>query len=323
MTDVDAITIDFDAGAQTTLRIVIGLILLGVALDTRPGDFARVIRRPGTIAIAIAAQVLLLPALTFLLTLALDLRASVALGLILVACCPAGSVSNILTARAGGDVALSVSMTAVGSLLAIVAMPMVFAFWGGLHPTGSDILRAIELDPLQMVVEVGLVIGLPFSVGLAITRWRPREAAAVARVVGPAGIIGITGVILVGVANNWAVLVDFLGVVLLAVFLHDALALALGYGIGRAVRLPEASTRALTFEVGVRNAGLGLLLVLTYFEGLGGMALAAAWWGIWDLIVGLVLASVWARRAPRVARLSPPARWLGRSTQGAGFPPTD
>ena len=93
--------------------------------------------------------------------------------------------------------------------------------------------------------------------------------------------------IVIGVANNWDIFVDYIGVVLLAVFLHDALALLLGYSIARATRLPERSTKAMTFEVGIRNAGLGLLLVFTYFDGLGGMALVAAWWGIWDIIAGL------------------------------------
>ena len=143
--DVDNIRIAFEEGSLTTLKIVIGAILLGVALETRPSDFLAAAKRPGSIAIGVVAQFLVLPALTFVLTLLLDVRGSVALGMILVACCPPGNVSNILTHRARGDVALSVSMTAVGNVLAIVAMPLNVAFWGSLHPTGKELLEGADL----------------------------------------------------------------------------------------------------------------------------------------------------------------------------------
>lgn len=299
--DVDGIQIAFDESSLTTLKIVIGAILFGIALDTSLDDFRRAARRPGAIAIGVVAQFLLLPAITFLLTLLLDVRGSVALGMILVACCPPGNVSNILTHRARGDVALSVSMTAVSNLLAIVLMPLNVAFWGSLHPTGSDLLEDIDLDAVDMLVEVGLVIGVPFVAGLTIARAWPRFAQRAGKVIGPLAFLALGAVIVIGVANNWGIFVDFIGVVLLAVFLHDALALLLGWSIARATRLDERSTRAMTFEVGVRNAGLGLLLVFTYFDGLGGMALVAAWWGIWDIVAGLAVAQWWGRRTARTA----------------------
>ncbi|EHR52501.1 putative Na+-dependent transporter [Saccharomonospora marina XMU15] len=295
-TDVDDIRIAFDSASLTTLKIVLGAILFGIALDTRPADFVAAARRPGTIALGVLAQFLLLPAITFGLTLLLGVRGSVALGMILVACCPPGNVSNILTHRARGDVALSVSMTAVGNVLAIFLMPLNVAFWGGLHPTGQALLTKIELSAADMLAEVGLVIGVPFAVGLTIARLRPGLAKRGARIIGPVSFLALGAVIAVGVANNWGIFLDYIGVVLLAVFLHDALALLTGYGVARFTRLPEASTRAMTFEVGIRNAGLGLLLVFSFFGGLGGMALVAAWWGIWDIIAGLAVAQWWGNR---------------------------
>lgn len=296
--DLDSITIDFSESSLTTLKIVIGAILFGIALDTKVSDFAAALRRPGVIAIGVIAQFVALPAVTFALTLLLDVRGSVALGMILVACCPPGNVSNVLTHRAGGDVALSVSMTAVSNLLAIVLMPLNVAFWGGLHPSGKELLQDIDLSATEMLVEVGLVIGVPFVLGVGIARLWPRIAAAGHRVVGPVSFLALAAVIVIGVATNWDVFIDYIGIVLLAVLLHDAVALALGWSIGRATRLPERSVKAMTFEVGVRNAGLGLLLVFTYFDGLGGMALVAAWWGIWDIIAGLALAQWWSSRTP-------------------------
>ncbi|WP_131104708.1 bile acid:sodium symporter family protein [Ornithinimicrobium sufpigmenti] len=296
MTDVDQIRIAFDEGSLTTLRIVLALILLGVALDTRVSDFTRALRRPWAIIVVVIAQFLVLPGITLLLTLALDLRGSLALGLILVACCPPGNVSNILTHRAGGDVAMSVSMTAVGNVLAIFLMPLNLAFWGSLHPTGSELLRDISLDPVEMLGEILMVIGLPFVVGISLAHRFPTFAERARKVVGPVAVVGLGGIIVVGVANNWALFTAYIGLVVVAVFVHDALALLLGYVIGRTARLPQASVKASTFEVGIRNSGLGLLLVFAFFDGLGGMALVAAWWGIWDMIAGLAVAMVWRRR---------------------------
>lgn len=296
MTDVDAIRIAFDESALTTLKIVIGAILFGIALDTRISDFRVALTRPKPVFVAIVGQFLFLPAITFVLTLALGVRGSVALGMILVACCPPGNVSNILTHRAKGDVALSVSMTAIGNVLSIVLLPLNFAFWGGLHPTGREFLREIEVGPWDMLSEVLLVIGVPFVLGIAVAHWWPRFAARAHKVVGKVAFVALTAIIVIGVANNWDLFINYIGIVLLAVFLHDALALAIGYTIGRVSKLPDRATRAMTFEVGIRNAGFGLLLVFQFFDGLGGMALVAAWWGIWDIVAGLVVASWWGRK---------------------------
>ncbi len=305
--DVDTIRIAFDAGSQTILRIVIGAILFGIALDTRAEDFREAARRPRVIALGVAVQVLLLPAITFLLTLLLNVRGSVALGMILVASCPPGNVSNIVTHQARGDVALSVSMTAVSNLLAIVLMPLTFAFWGNLHPSGHALMETLQLRPSEMLIEVGLVIGIPFAIGLTLRQLVPGLAARAGKIIGPLAFTALGALIVVALLNNWQLFLDYIGVVVIAVLLHDALALGLGWSMGRATRLPDRSVRAMTFEVGIRNAGLGLLLVFTSFQGLGGMALVAAWWGIWDIIAALTVARLWRRREPREATVRPGA----------------
>ena len=294
--NVDDVRIAFDSGSLTTLKIVLGLILFGIAMDTRLSDFRLALRKPRAFAVAVIAQFALLPGLTYLLTLLLGVQGSVALGMILVACCPPGNVSNILTHRARGDVALSVSMTAVGNVLAIVMLPLNFAFWGHLHPTGRDYFTEISVAPWDMLSEVLLVIALPFALGLVVSHLLPTVAARTHRVVGIASFVALGGIIVIAVANNWALFVAYSGVVAVAVFLHDALALGLGYGIARGFGLDVPARKAMTFEVGIRNAGLGLLFVFSFFDGLGGMALVAAWWGVWDIIAGLVVAVVWARR---------------------------
>lgn len=296
--DIDSVVLNFDEGSLDLLRYVIAAIMLGIALDTKVADFRRALRKPKAMAVAIAAQFVLLPAITFLLTLALQVRGSVALGMILVACCPPGNVSNILTHRARGDVALSVSMTAVSNVLSIFLMPLNVAFWGSIHPTASEKLREFDLDAWSMLGEVAFVIGVPFVLGMAVSARFPTFAAKAHPVVSKVAVLALLAFIVAGLAGNWSIFVDYIGIVLLAVFLHDALALALGYSIARAARLDSYSTRAMTFEVGIRNAGLGLLIVFAFFDGLGGMAIVAAWWGIWDIIAGLAVATWWSRHTP-------------------------
>ena len=147
--------------------------MFGIALDTSPDDFKVVARKPKPFVIAILAQLIVLPAVTFGLTLILPVTPSMALGMILVACCPPGNISQVLTHRSGGNVALSVSMTAVSNLIYIFVLPLSVAFWGSLHPTARDLLAAVELNPWQMLVDIFLIIGVPFLAGLFIRRQVP------------------------------------------------------------------------------------------------------------------------------------------------------
>ncbi|KSZ57726.1 symporter [Rhodococcus pyridinivorans KG-16] len=294
--NVDDVRLSFDSGALLVLNVVLAAIMLGIALDTSVDDFRRALRAPKAMAVGITAQFLALPAVTWLLTLLLDPAPSIALGMILVACCPPGNISNVLTHRAGGDVALSVSMTAVSNVLAIVLMPINFAFWGSRSDDTRALLRSVELDGLDMVVQIALIIGLPFVLGIWAAQKAPGFASRAQPWVKNGSLLALLAFIVAGLAGNFADFLDYIGLVLLAVFLHDAIALGLGYLCGWASGLPEYSRRAVSFEVGIRNAGLGLGLVMTSFDGLGGMAIVAGWWGIWDIVAGLLLATVWSRR---------------------------
>ncbi|EOM78497.1 bile acid:sodium symporter family protein [Rhodococcus rhodnii] len=299
MSDIDSVTLNFTPGSLVALNIVLAAIMLGIALDTTVADFRRALTKPKAMAVGVAAQFLLLPAVTFVLTLALDPAPSIALGMILVACCPPGNISNVLTHRAGGDVALSVSMTAVSNVLAIFLMPVNLAFWGGLHPDTRALLRSVDLDAASMITEIALIIGVPFVVGIWLASRFPAVAARVQPWVKNGSLVALLAFIAAALAGNASYFAAYVGVVLVAVFLHDTIALGLGYLCGWATGLPEYSRRAVSFEVGIRNAGLGLGLVFTFFDGLGGMAVVAGWWGIWDIIAGLVLATVWSRRPAR------------------------
>jgi BASS family bile acid:Na+ symporter len=146
-----------------------------------------------------------------------------------------------------------------------------------------------------MLLDIFLIIGLPFLAGLAIRARFPRFALRVQPFVKWFSLLALFGFIVAALAGNWAYFIAFLGVILVVVAIHDAVALAIGYGTAVVGGLGTRERKAMTFEVGIRNAGLGLGLVFLFFDGLGGMAIVAGWWGIWDIIAGLVLAGLWAR----------------------------
>ncbi|QXZ10343.1 bile acid:sodium symporter family protein [Comamonas sp. Y33R10-2] len=299
MLPIDEIRLNFNPASLMLLNAVLAFLMFGIALDTKIEDFRRVARMPWAMTVGIAAQFLVLPAVTFALTLLLGVGPSIALGMILVACCPPGNISNILTHKAKGNVALSVSMTAISNALAVVLMPLNFAFWGGLHPTASGLLKSIALDPMEMIGHIIVIIGIPFVLGVWCSHQFPRITQRVKKPVGIVSFLALVGFIIGAIAGNWRFFLDYVGVVLLAVALHDAIAFATGYLCARATGLQDYERRAVTMEVGIRNAGLGLVLIFSFFGGLGGMAVVAGVWGFWDIIAGMALASIWGRKVPQ------------------------
>ena len=302
---VDALHIDFNPTALTVATVAFALMLFGVALDTPLSAFRAVARRPVVVLLGMVAQLVVLPALALGLTLALRLPGSVALGVILVACSPAGNVSNVLAHRAGGDAALSVSMTAVGNVASIVTLPLNFMLWGGLHPTGSQILdhlaETVGVSVGSMLSEVALVILAPFALGIAVARAWPGVAERLKKVLGPVGMIALFGIVVGAIVANWEASAEHLGLVLGANVAAHLTFLAFGLGVSRLVRLRAPAAKAMTFEISARNSVLATVLVFTFFDGLGGMALYTAWSGAWSILAGLVVALVWKRITARRA----------------------
>ncbi len=295
---IDAIHLNFNPGGLTALNAVIGLMMFGMALDLRVDDFRRILLSPKAPAIGLLAQFVLLPALTFCFTLYLDAAPSILLGMILVAACPGGNLSNVMTYLAKGNTAVSVSMTAVSSIAAVVMTPLNIAFWGSLNPETEPILRAVSLSPLEMLKTVFVILGLPLAAGMLVSKQWPKLVDKVRHPFKVLAVLVFLGLIVLALAANLDIFFEALGVVMLAVLLHNALALSTGYCSGRLARLPDRDVRAVTIEVGIQNSALGLILIFNFFGGLGGMAITAGWWGVWHIIAGLSLAFVWSRKLP-------------------------
>lgn len=294
--DIDQVQLNFNPTTLTILNALIGLIMFGVALDIRTEDFRRVVRDPRGPLIGLGAQFLLLPAFTFLLIQVIDPLPSIALGMLMVAACPGGNFSNFLTSYARANAALSVSMTAISTLLAIVMTPLNLSFWGNRNEGTKAILTEVSLEPLDLLVTIVIILGIPLGLGMLVAAKRPELAGRLRR---PMRILSLTlfGLFIVGaLAGNWQQFLDNVGAVAIAVAIHNAVALGLGYWTARATGNHRYDSRAISIEVGIQNSALALVLIFGFFDGLGGMAIIAAWWGVWHLISGLTIATYWSRR---------------------------
>ncbi|MDZ7268904.1 MAG: bile acid:sodium symporter family protein [candidate division KSB1 bacterium] len=295
---LDAIPLNFNPATLTLLNVILGVVMFGIALDLQLGDFKLVLQFPRSILIGMLGQFILLPALSFVLVCLLAPAASMALGMLLVAACPGGNLSNFLTYFARGNTPLSVCMTACSTAAALVLTPLNFTFWGSLYPPAHALLRKIALDPVDLMTAVLLLLGLPLALGLLLAYRRPRLATALKRPMKILSLLFFGGFVLAALLANWDNFVNHVGRVAFAVMVQNGLALAGGYAVARAARLPEPDCRAIAIEIGIQNSGLGLLLIFNFFGGLGGMALVAAWWGIWHIISGTTLAWLWSLRPP-------------------------
>ncbi len=300
MHPVDALQIRFDAERLALLNAVMAFLMFSVALDIRIADFRRVLRFPRAIGIGLAAQYVFFPLMTLGLIALFRPPTSMALGMILVGMCPSGNMTNFLVHFARGNTALSVTFNSVVILLASVVTPLGFLLWSSAVPGAAPLRRDFELSFTDMALIIVQLILLPLLVGIWLSHAFPQVVVRLRGAVQRLSLILFFAVVLAALWSNRDHVVTYVGYAFVLVLLHNALGLGIGYGLGKVARLPEADNRALAFETGIHNTALGLLLIFRFFNGLGGMALIAAWWGIWDLITGLVLAWWWRHTDARL-----------------------
>lgn len=290
---IDTIQINFDAKTLWVLNFALAFVMFGVALEISIADFKRLLQRPKPILIGVLSQFLVLPAMTFLLVLLLKPIPSIALGMFMVAACPGGNISNFISHLAKGNTALSVSLTAIATLLAIVLTPLNLQFWGSKYSATAEILNNVSIAPLEMIQLVALLLGVPLVLGMWVNHLRPRIAVQLARVLKIVSLLFFVSLIFIALYNNREIFMDYVFYVFWIVLFHNLLAFLTGFSLAKVFGLTQENIRSITVETGIQNSGLGLLLIFTFFGGLGGMALLAAFWGIWHLVSGLILAAFW------------------------------
>lgn len=303
---LDHIRLNFSSGGIHILNIALAFIMFGVALDINLSHFKSVIQRPKSFLTGVVSQFFLLPALTFLLVISLNLTATVALGMILVAACPGGNISNFMSANAKGNAALSITLTAIATMAAIFMTPFNFSLWGDFYiqyqnSSANELLRPITIDKFQVFQTVFILLGIPVLLGIFVSTKLPKFAAKIKKPIKTISILFFIGLVIFLLSANFTHFKNYIHLVFFIVFLHNLLALVTGFLAGSVMRLPQQDRRSITIETGIQNSGLALALVFNpkifppEME-LGGMTIIAAWWGIWHIISGLTIATIWSRK---------------------------
>ena len=296
MPEIDAVRLNFSAQNLLLLNLTLGVIMFGVALQLTIQDFRRLFSTPRPVLVGIVAQFLLLPALTFLLVWSLRPPPSIGLGMILVAACPGGNISNFMSMNAGGNTALSITLTAVSTVGAVVLTPLNLSLWGGLYEPASALLATVDVSFVNVLRTVTLILGIPLVLGMGLRHWAEERAKRLSRWIHPLSIVLFAAIVVAALRANFQYLIGYLDAVFGLVLIHNGAALAAGYQLAFWANLPRATRQTLALETGIQNSGLGLILIFNFFDGLGGMALVAGWWGIWHILSGLGLSFYWRSR---------------------------
>ena len=299
MLPIDQVQLHFNPAALAGLNIILGLVMFGIALDLRVADFRIAFKSPKGLLLATVGHHIIFPAMTYALIYVINPVPSIALGMILVSSCPAGHLSNFLTHLSRGNTALSVSASAVSTALAIVMTPLNFNFWGNLHPVTHDLMRTISLDPLVMLKDIVILLGIPLVAGMWVAHKFPTFAKRAEVPMKRFSMVVFALFVVGALAANFQHFMQYVQFVVIVVFIHNGLALVTGFVLSTLLGLNSRDRRAVTFEMGIQNSGLGLILIFNLFNGLGGMAIITAWWGIWHIVSGLTLALFWSKRTPR------------------------
>jgi BASS family bile acid:Na+ symporter len=295
MQELDAVSINFDTNGLWVLNIALAVVMFGVALGITIEDFKHLAKQPKAVLLGVVSQFILLPLITFLVVLWIKPQPSIALGMMMVAACPGGNISNFMTHLAKGNTALSVSLTAFATFLAMFMTPFNFQFYGNLYAPTAQILKTVELEPLELVKLVVLILGIPLVLGMLVRQRYELLATKLSKILKPLSILVFAAIVVIAFSKNIEVFNGYVHHVLTIGIGHNLLAIGLGFALAKLFKLSFKNQKTLAIETGIQNSGLGLLLIFTFFEGLGGMAILAAFWGIWHIISGLLLASYWSR----------------------------
>jgi len=286
VTELDNLRIMLDPIGQAGVALALMLVMFSIALGLRVDDFRFLIDKPILFLGGVLAQVFVLPFVTWALILVLSPPASVALGMIVVACCPGGAISNLMTYLSRGNVAASVALTATSSLLAAILTPASILFWSHSYEPTSTLLKTLDVSPFVFLTQTTLLLALPLLLGMIVAARAPDVAARIKRHAALLGTSVLVGVVIYGIVYFSDILIPVLSVIGIIVLLHNAVAFATGAAAGLVLSGMTATRRALTFEIGIQNSGLALVILLSQLQGLGGAAAVAALWGVWHLIAG-------------------------------------
>ena len=306
---LNELTINFGEGGMMIVNIILAFVMFGVALGIKTSTFKEVFKKPKSVIVGVLMQWIGLPAVTFAVALALNhwITPMVALGMILVACCPGGNISNFISSLSKGNTELSVSMTAITTAFAPIVTPFNFWLWGTLYShfvsVHSDI-PVLVIPFLPMLEQILLLLGVPIVCGLLFAKYFPNATKKITKPAQVLSVLLFIGMVIVSFSQNFQIIVDNIFYIFFIVLLHNACAFGTGYFGGKLLRLPEKDYRSVTIEVGIQNSGLGLIMLFNpaifppeiWHGHYGGMLIVTAWWGIWHIVAGLTVAYLFRRK---------------------------
>ncbi len=297
---LDWVWLNFTNGGLLFMNLTLAFIMFGVALEIKFEQFKLVLTTPKSVILGFLSQFFALPLVTFILVLIIRPTPSVAMGMILVAACPGGNISNFISGLAKGNIALSVTLTAIATISAVVLTPFNFAFWGNLYSEASNLVIPFEIDAWEMIKTVFILLGIPIIIGMWFAKQFPKFTVKILKPIKILSVIFFLGFVVAAFASNFEYFLKYIHLIALIVIAHNALGFLVGYSVPALFKLPRRDRRTIAIETGIQNSGLGLVLIFNpnLFDGLGGMAFIAAAWGIWHIISGLSLAYFWSRRPP-------------------------
>lgn len=307
---LDEIKLNFSPDSLFILNLTLAFIMFGVALELKLERFKHVILNPKPTIIGVMSQFIFLPVLTLGLVFLLNPSPSVALGMILVAACPGGNISNFMTAHARGNTELSVSLTAIADFSALIMTPFNFAFWGGIYSriytSASNLVIPVHIDAMEMFKTMIILLGIPLLTGMLFSKYFPKITDKILKPIKVLSIIIFFLYIIAALANNFDYFLKYVHLIFFIVLIHNALALTTGFSVGRIFKLGKQNIRTITIETGIQNSGLALVLIFNpnLFNGLGGMAFVAAFWGIWHILAGLFISSYWSFKPLAVSKIT-------------------
>lgn len=286
---------------QLILSLVLATMVFSVALELKLDDFRRVAQAPRAVICGLIPQFILLPVGTWAATMVLNLPPNVEAAMILVASCPGGSLSNVITHFGRGNTALSVSVSAVASLIALVATPFNFAWMVAANPATAGWLRTLAIDPSGIWVSLLLLLAVPMTLGLLFSHKLPALTARIQKPLANFSLLALLAFIVLGLIKERQLLTLGLLPTLGVVVLHNASGLLFGYVTSVAMKVSERDRRAVMIEGGMQNSGLALGIIAIQFNSDLGMVVIASLWGIWHIVSGLACALWWRRKDARSA----------------------
>ena len=306
---IDQIQVTLNAGGMNTINIVLAFVMYGVSLGIKPGTFVDVFQKPKSVLLGATCQFVLLPAFTCLLAILISrwISPMMGLGMILVASCPGGNISNFMSALAKANVELSVSLTAISTALAVVMTPFNFWLWGNAYLHFAAVhadIPTLAIPLMDVFRTIFILLGIPLAAGILTARYLPKVADFLKKPLQYISIAFFIAMVILSFAGNMDAFLKCIKYIFLIVLVHNLLALTIGYNVAAVFRLPEADKRTLTIETGIQNSGLGLVLLLgtplfANFPPHGGMLVITAWWGIWHIVSGLATAFYFNRKSWR------------------------